>query len=515
MKTSSLSTLLGLGLLGLGLLALACDKPTTVTPEQPQIVETTPVEAAPAKAEWPNEPFRAERPQPKSPKPLVLPGVSIMTLSNGLEVRFVEQTSIPTLTMYLEWDLGDANDPRNKAGMNALCTNLLDESTASLDHAAFMAKQADHAVTISANADPDVTMVEVRTLARELGPALDLFAEVITAPGLRADDFERLVAHAKSRIEGSRSTPTMVANRVWGSVAWGGNHPYGKIPTAKSVDAIKLDDCKAWAAKLRPEGARLWVVGKIAPEELRKQLEARFSSWTGKAPKPLALPKPKPAKGTIFFVDVPGAAQSMILLGHPGLSRDAADFEATQMMAAIFGGSFSSRLNMNLREDKGWAYGARGSYYYTRGGSMLLVSSSVRTDATAGALREIAKEIERMRTSDPSSEELTREREGAQRALPATFATASRTLSAYRDLEYHGLPTDWHEGYAERLAKLDVAAITKAAAAHLPKSGYVVVVAGDAAVVLPELEKLADEHVFGKGGLLFLDADGEPVEPPR
>lgn len=510
MKSSSLSVLLGLGLL-----ALACEKSTTVTPEPQPLVDTTPVAATPAPAVWPDEPFRAERPQPKPAKPLVLPSVSLMTLSNGLEVHFVEQTNIPTLTMFVEWDVGDANDPRNKAGMNALCTNLLDESTASLDHAAFMAKQADHAVSISASGDPDMTMVEVRTLARELGPALDLFAEVITAPGLREADFERLAKHAKSRIEGFRSTPTAIANRVWGSAVWGGDHPYGRISTAKSIDAIKLDDCKAWAAKLRPEGARMWVVGKIAPEELRQQLEARLSSWTGKAPKRLKLPKPKPAKGTIFFVDVAGAAQSMILVGHPGPSRDAPDFEATQMMAAIFGGSFSGRLNMNLREDKGWAYGARGSYYYTRGGSMLMMSSSVRTDATAGALREIAKELERMRSSDPTSEELSREREGAQRALPATFATASRTLFAYRDLEYHGLPVDWHAGYAARLAKLDVAAITKAAVDHLPKTGYVIVVVGDAKVVLPELEKVADEHVFGKGGLLFLDADGEPVEPPR
>lgn len=493
----------------------ACDKPTSVEPEPQPIAEAKPVEAEPQPVVWPDEPFRAERPQPKPPKPLQLPDMTQLILANGLEVRLIEQTNLPTLSMFIEWDLGSVNDPRGKTGMASLCVDLLDESTASLDHAAFMAKQADHAVTIRSDQGGDTTTLGVQTLTRELGPALDLFAELVTAPGLREADFTRLVESEKAKIEQGKTSPAAIANRVWGSVIWGGDHPYGRIPTAKTVDAIQLADCKALAAKLRPEGARLWVVGNVEAEALRKQLEARFGNWTGKAPKRAKLGKPKPAKGTIFFIQVDNAAQSQIFVGHPGPGRDAPDYEATQMMAAIFGGSFSSRLNMNLREDKGWAYGARGGFGYSRGGSVFAAGSSVRTDATGGALREIAKEIERMRTSEPTPEELGREREGAQRALPATFATASRSLYAYRDLAYFDLPGDWYEGYADRLAKLDPAAIRKAAEAHLQKGDFVVVVVGDGKVVLPELEKLADEKLFGKGGLLFLDADGEPIEPPR
>jgi zinc protease len=503
-----------LALAGLTWLVACKPEQPIVDPDPVVKVDPQPVDEQPPAAEWPDEPFRAERPQAKQPKSLELPDITQLVLSNGLEVRLVEQKTLPTVMMFFEWDVGSANDPKRKAGLASLCGDLLDESTKSLDHAAFRAKQADHAVQLWAGSGTETTSVGMRSLERELGPALDLLAEMLLTPGMRKTDFERLVEQEKAGVEQSKASPSSIAHRVWSSVVWGGQHPYGKIETLDSIDEITLDDCNAWVGKLRPEGARLWVVGKIDGEELRKQLEARFADWTGKAPKLSKIAKAKPAKGTIFFIHVPNAAQSQILVGHPGPSRDAPDYEATQMMAAIFGGSFSSRLNMNLREDKGWAYGARGNFSYSRGGSTFTASSSVRTDATGGALREIAKEIQKMRSTDPSAEELAREREGAKQALPATFSTATRTLYAFRELAFYDLPVDWYEGYAGRLEALDIAALRKAAEAHLQSGDFVVVVAGDGAVVLPELQKIADEKVFGKGGLLFLDADGNPVEPP-
>jgi zinc protease len=511
---------LPLGMLGMlalaGLTVLAACEPNkpTVDPEPVVRADPAPVVKVQPPAEWPDEPFRAERPQPKSPKPLVLPDITQLVLANGLEVRLVEQKTLPTVMMFFEWDVGGANDPRRKSGLASLCGDLLDESTKSLDHAAFMAKQADHGVSVWANPGTETTTVGMRALQRELGPALDLIAELLLTPGMRKTDFERLVEQEKAYIEQSKASPSSIAYRVWGSVVWGGQHAYGKIETADSIDQITLDDCNAWVGKLGPEGARLWVVGKVDPEDLRKQLEARLGTWTGKAPKLAKVAKPKPAKGTMFFIHVPNAAQSQILVGHPGPTRDAPDYEATQLMAAILGGSFSSRLNMNLREDKGWAYGARGGFSYSRGGSTFSAGSSVRTDATGGALREIAKEIQTMRSTDPSAEELAREREGAQQALPASFSTATRTLSSFRDLAFYDLPVDWYEGYQGRLKALDTAAIRKAAETHLQKGDFVVVVAGDGALILPELQKIADEKVFGKGGLLFLDSDGNPIEPP-
>ena len=169
---------------------------------------------------------------------------------------------------------------------------------------------------------------------------------------------------------------------------------------------------------------------------------------------------------------------------------------------------------MNLREDKGYTYGGRAGINYYRAGSTFAASSSVRTDVTGPALREVMKEIVGMRGGDPTPEELRRVQEGALLALPADFATPSDTLFVFQMLKYHGLPLDWHAGYQQRLRTVDTAAVRKAAEKHLRAQDFVVLVVGDASKVLPDLDAIATEKLFGKGGVVVLDADGKPVDRP-
>jgi zinc protease len=490
--------------------ASACKKDETTVEPEPVAAVAEP-EPEP---EWPDEPFRAERPAPKPIKNVEIPKIETFELDNGLEVYLVQQKTLPTVMMFFEWDTGEVDDPRGKTGVASLCGDLMDEATKSKDKASFSAAQDDHAVRVWVSPGTETTNLGVRALERELGPALDLAAELLLEPGMREEDFERLREQDKAWIEQRKGSPSSIAYRIFPSLTWGSKHPYGKIETEQSVDKIKLSDCKGWAKKLKPDGARLWVVGRITEDKLREELSERFAKWKGKAPKAKKIGAPKPAAGTIFFVHVPDSAQSQILLGHPGPQRDAEDYEATSMMAAILGGSFSSRLNMNLREDKGWAYGARGGFNYSRGGSSFGAGSSVRSDATGPAVLEIAKEIERMRTANPTAKELEREQEGALLAMPADFATATRTLFAFRQLTHFGLPLDWYQGHQERLRGLDIPAVHAAAEAHLQEDGHVVLVVGDGAVVLESLEKIAADEVFGGGGIQYLDTDGNPVERP-
>jgi predicted Zn-dependent peptidase len=504
----------GWSLPGLGLLALAslaCKPEPTTSPGDGQGGTTSEVRAP---VEWPNEPFRAERPKPKPIAEVTIPEIERFTLASGVQVFLVQQQTLPTVSMLFEWDFGEIDDPKGKTGVGSLCSDLLDEATADKDKPSFAAAQADHAVSVSAGSGTENTYVSVRALRRELGPALDLAAEMLLKPGLRAEDFERLADQKRNRIEQAKGSAGPISYRVFPSLIWGASHQYGKIETTASIDKISLADCRKWTSQLRPEGARLWVVGKISEAELRAELEPRLATWKGKAPKRAKVGAPRPAKGTIFFVHVDGAAQSQILVGHPGPARTAADYEATMLMAQILGGSFSSRINMNLREDKGWAYGARAGFAYNRGGSYFSAGSSVVADQTGPALVEIAKEIAGMRTRDPSAEELSREREFQLLAMPAEFATATRTLYAFRGLELFGLPLDWHVGHQERLRALDVAAIRASAEQHLQERDQVVLVVGDGRVVLDQLDKIAADELFGTGGLLFLDADGNPVARP-
>ncbi len=500
-----------LGALALSLSLSACHTdPVLVEPCEGDAGETE----SQSPPNWPDEAFRSTRPTPKQIQSVIIPEISGFTLDNGMQVHLVQQKNLPTVYMLFEFDYGSVSDPRGKA-LSSICGDLMDESTKTKDKAAFAAAQADHAVDVWTRPGADSTSIGVRALTRELPAALDLAAEMILEPGLRESDLERIKSQGKNQIAQRKGSPGSVSSRVLPSLMWGSKHPYGQIETEASVDAVRLSDCKRWVSKLRPKGAHLWVVGQISEAELREQLGSRLSKWTGRAPEARVTPTPKPKAGTIFFVDVPDAAQSQISVGHLGPARDAEDYEATQMVAAILGGSFSSRLNMNLREDKGWAYGARGGFYYRRGGSYFSAGSSVRSDATAGALREIAAEITRMRTTDPTSEELSRERTGALLSLPAGFASATRTLFRFKNLAYYGLPLDWHTGHQERLRAIEIADVRAAAETHLQASDYVVLVVGDASVVLEEVEKIAEDKLFGDGGITFLDTDGKRVGRPE
>jgi zinc protease len=511
MRSSISTPLMLMGALALGL--LACKPPEATDVPDPIVADTQ--TNAPG-VEWPDEPFRAKRPVPKPIANVPIPSIETFTLANGLQVYLVQQQTLPTVLMFFEWDLGEIHDPKGKTGTAAVCADVMDEATKRKDKATFTAAQADHAVSVWLNPGLENTTLGVRALTRELGPALDLAAELLLEPGMRQADFDRVRDHRKAAIEQSKGSAASIASRLFASLVWGSKHPYGKIETDESADAIQLADCNAWVGKLRPGGARLWVVGKIDEAALRTELGDRFAKWTGNAPAPMKIGPAKPAAGTIFFVHVPGAAQSQILLGHPGPARNVADYEATSLMAEILGGSFSSRINMNLREDKGWAYGARGRFSYNRGGSYFTAGSSVRPDATGPGLLEIAKEIERMRTTDTTADELRREQDGALLAMPSDFSTATRTLFSFRALEFFDLPMDWYEGHQQRLRALDTKAIRAAAEAHLQVEGHVVLVVGDGTSgMLESLEKIAADKVFGAGGIQYLDADGNPIARPN
>lgn len=491
--------------------------------------------------------FRATRPAASEPTPLTLPSITPFKLGNGLEV-FLVPTALPTLSMTFEFDVGVIDDPDDALGLASACLDLFSEGTERLDKVAWSEALADHAVSIYSPAGFETSTIVVRALASKLGPALDLFAEMMNTPGLRQDDLSRILDDRRAALAQSRGTPAGIAQRLLGAVVWGKDHPYGRIQQMSHIDNITLDRCRALVTQLKPSGARLWVVGQVAREDLTRELESRLATWTGEAPKRREVPPAATPNGRIHAVHVPGAVQSVIVVGYPGPARAADDFEATSIMAQIFGGSFSSRVNMNLREDKGYAYGARGGFTYRRGGSHLSVSASVEVTTTALALAEVAKETRIMRESPPKEEELVRERDGALQALPARFAKPSSTLDELRTLHYFGLPLDWYSGHDKRLAALTVDAIHEAAKKHLPESQLVVLVVGDldqkekapapakpadpanpanpaapnppdAADAPPEaasgrtvreaLKQLADDKVFGDGGLVFLDADGE------
>ncbi|MCB9749724.1 MAG: insulinase family protein [Myxococcales bacterium] len=500
-------------LAALALALAACAPSLNNAPLKPTARAAEPAAVSAEAALWADEAFRDAQPQPGPIAEFSPPELAPYTLSNGVTVYAVSSAPLPTVSLSLSFDVGAVAEPAAKLGVTSLCLDLLDEGTRALDRAAFEARQADHAVSVWSSAGDDTASVNLRSLDNSFDDAFALMAEMMLEPGLRRADLERLRAQRKADLEQSRGSPSAISRRLFPALLWGPEHPRGRLVTEKTLDAVRLSDCRRIARRLTPKGARLYLSGDPDQAALELAFQTHMPRWGGEPPSVPVVPPPAPRVGAIYLVDAPGAAQSVITLGAPGPARSAEDYTATAVMARILGGSFSSRINMNLREDKGFAYGGRASFSYSREGGYLHAGASVRTDATADALRELAAELAGIHTRPPTEVELSRERDGALLALPARFATASSTLSAVRGLAFHGLPLDWYEGHQRALRRLDTDALAAAASAHVPRSDYVILVVGDAAVVRPGLEALAREGLLGARAVVELDADGQPPTP--
>ena len=513
-------------------------QPTPTTKPEPT-VQTDPYRnlqtATPQELTFPEEEFRTKQPAAGAPRPFRLPKVKPFTLKNGVKVFLVEQTTLPLVSMDLTFDGGSATDPKGKEGLSSVCMSMLTEGTAKLDKIQYAEALADVASNISTYASDDAHGLSLSSLTKHLDATFALFTDTLLQPGFRQSDFDRMIKRRIESVKQSKGTPASVASRVSGPVLYGPTHPFGTVTTEASLAAITLDDCKAFASKyLKPGNAQLFVVGDQTEAQIRALFEGpTLAAWKGTTPKLRATPTPKAMAGRIFFVNIPGAAQSQVSAMHLGPKRTASDYFANTMMAAVFGGGFSSRINMNLREDKGYSYGARGSFGYMRTFGVFNASASVRTDATYQTLLEIDREVKDLAkgTKPIKPDELDREKQGAILGLPGRFATGQAALGQYRSLVYYGLPLDYYNSYVDKVGKVNEAQVKTAAAKHLKpgQAVYLVVGDGSAPVIVREgtkdvplmkdgkqvtlreaLSDLAARGDVGQGGLVELDADGKP-----
>ncbi len=513
--------------------------PVAEPPEQQPIPEPTPVtqSAAPQDLTFPDEPFRAEQPKAGPPRPFRLPKVQTFKLASGIDVYLVEQHTLPIVSIDLTFDGGSIADPVGKEGLASVCMAMMSEGTVALDKLAFSEALADVASSVGSYAGGETQGVSMSTLTKHLDVTFGLFVDTLRTPGFRASDLDRMIKRRLEGLKQAKGNPDAVAGRISGPVMYGAAHPFGRVVTEASLGAITLDDCRDYHARhIKPGGARLFVVGDLTADQIRARFEGpMLSGWTGKVPALPRLVKPGKAPARIFFVDIPGAAQSQISLKHFGPLRNAKDYLATSIVAAILGGGFTSRVNMNLRENKGYTYGARAGFSYSRNYGEMSAGGSVKTETTYQALLELHRELRSLErgTVPATAAELERERASAVLGLPSRFATAGASLGMFRSLVYYGLPLDYWTSYSANVEKVTAAQVKAAARKHLRSDDAIVVVVGDGnAPVIQRnsegqdvpltgpdgtqltlrqaLEKLAADGTFGRGGLLELDADGKP-----
>lgn len=495
--------------------------------------------AQPQALDFPNEEFRAKQPEPGPVRPFTLPPMKQFTLANGIHVYLVEQHTLPLVSIDLNFDGGAVTDPHGKEGLASVCGAMLTEGTQKLDKIQYSEALADTASSISAYAADDSQGLGMSTLTKHLPATFALFVDTLRTPGLRQSDLDRLIKRRIEAVKQARATPAQIPGRVQDVVLYGPDHPFGKVTTEASLAKITLDDCKKQLTTwMQPKNARLFVVGDLTEQQIRDTFKP-LDDWKGSAPKLPALPKPKQLAGRIFFIHVPNAAQSTVMLLEHGPVRTSPDYFSNTMMAGVFGGSFTSRLNMNLREDKGYAYGARGGLSYTKTYGALSATAQVQTDSTYQTMIEIDRELKDLWAGKKpvTKEELEREKLNATLALPGKFATAQAALGQYRSLVYYGLPLDYFNSYVDRVTKVSEADVKNSAAAHLsPASAvYLVVGDGDAKMIVDDpkqakdkrrqpylkdgapvtlrqaLQDLAAKGDVGAGGFVELDVDGKPV----
>ena len=520
-------------------------------PEVP--VQSPPVKitqtAAPQELVFPEEEFRKQQPKAGAPRPFRLPPVKPFALKNGIRAYLVEQHELPIVSMDLNFDGGSMTDPKGKEGLASICMAMLTEGTEKLDKIQFAEALADVASNVSTYAADDSAGISLSSLGKHLDTTFALFVDALRSPGLRASDFERMVKRRIEAVKQSRGTPASVAGRVNGMVLYGADHPFGAVITEESLRAITLDDCRQFASTyFKPSNARLFVVGDLTEAQVRAHFDqGALAAWKGTVTGLSAAPAPKPPAGRIFFVDIPGAAQSQVSMMHFGPGRTAPDFFANTMMASVFGGSFTSRINMNLREEKGYSYGARGGFGYSKQYGTFTASASVQADATYQTILEIAREVKDLASGKNPivKDELDREKQGAILGLPSQFATAQAALGNYRRLVYFGLPLDYYNAYVAKVGAVDAVQVKASAARHLKpaQAVYLVVGDGNAKVIVgvpkkevdPDTKKertiwtrepylrdgqqltlrealveLAGRGDVGAGALVELDRDGRP-----
>ncbi len=484
-------------------LVAAKPKPAMVAPE-----------AAPQPLVFADEAFRATQPPPAPLHPFTPPKPQVFQLASGLDVLLVERHELPTVSLQLLFDTGSEADPQGQEGLASVCLGLLAEGTQKLDRVAYQEALADLASSVSSFADSDQEGLALSTLTRNLDATMELWADALLHPGMRQEEFDRDIRRAKAGLQQIKGSPAALAARLAGRIAWGPGHPRGRFKTDKSLSALNLGGCRALVARdLHPAGAHLFVVGDITRTELEAKLTWHLRSWSGKAPA-LVLPEPpKPAKGKVFFVALPGAEQAVLSLVHGGPKRTDPDYQATALMATLLGGGFSSRINMNIREKHGYAYGARGGFDYYRGGSHFIASASVRNDTVSASVTEILNEMKGMRDADVTPAELSRDKEGAILSLPARWATGRSILSTFQGLLYFGLPLDDYDHFIERVQAVTATAVRDAAKAHVQPGGVQVLCVGDPVQVRPQLEALVRKDGALQGGeIVELDADGQVLQ---
>ena len=409
------------------------------------------------------------------------------TLGNGLYVRTVEHDAVPVVTFIMQIEGGAGADPPGREGLAAITADMVDEGTGALSAIDVSEALACIGAVYDVDVGSDATVFTLTTLSRFAERGAALLADMLIRPALRDSDFDRVRQLRLDRLRQLKDLPTAVAERAFLRLVYSG-HPYGHlaIGSDSALRATNLEDVAAFhVATCRPSRATLVVAGAFSHDELRRIVESAFGGWLeGPGRSGLgsvaADTEPDSAVPRLVIVPRPAAPQSELRIGHLSARRNTPDYQALLVMNAVLGGQFVSRVNLKLREEKGYTYGARTGFDWRRGITPFVLQASVQTAVTADAIRDSLLELEAIGGSRPPSEgEMALARASLTRGYPRGFETVQQVGRAVAQLALYGLPDSYFEEFVPRVNEVTTADVSRVAKQYVVPARVTTLVVGD------------------------------------
>jgi len=452
-------------------------------------------------------------PKPGPVPAFALPSIEKSILSNGLEVWLVRRPELPIISMNMVFKTGGTIDPQGKTGLSSFTAEQLNKGTRTRTAIDIANQLQEIGANVNTGSGWDTSNVSMQTLTKNLDPALAIFSDIIVNPVFPAKELDTARNRALVALRQRRDNANAVASVVYNTVIYGKTHPYGNVLSGDeaSIKSFKQSDLeKFYQANYRPNNAVLIVVGDATMPMLKPKLESAFASWrrgdVAAWKPPIAAPFDRPG---IYLVDKPGAAQSVVVMGQVGVARDNPDYFPLLVMNDILGGAFSSRLNMNLREDKGYTYGAGSGFAFRRGAGPFSANAQVQTAYTKESVMEFLKEINGIRGAVPITQQ---ELETAKKSLilgyPSGFETNGQVAGQLANIVTYGLPDSYFNDYIRNVRAVTMADVNRVANRYLTPDRMAILIVGDRTTIEPGLQQI---EMWGNK-ISYLDADGNPIK---
>jgi len=471
------------------------------------LIALIPVAAATLSAQ--QAPDRTRPPQPGPPAALKLPAIQKQKLSNGLPVWIVEMHEVPVAQVNLVVSSGTANDPPGKFGVASLTAAMLEEGAGSRS-ALELADAIDFlGADLGATSGIDSSAVRLHVPVARLADALPLMADVALRPTFPRDELERQRQQRLTALLQGRDDPPTISSAAFSRILYGKAHRYGtpQSGTAETIKTFTADDLRTfYASAYRPENATLIAVGDFTADKLMPLLEKSFGSWKASAPAAVEkLPAVEQAAARqVFLVDKPGAPQSQIRIGWIGVARSTPDYFPLTVLNTILGGSFSSRLNNNLREVHGYAYGAGSGFDMRAEAGPFFATAGVQTDKTSESLKEFFNELTAIQKPVPA-DELARAKNYVALRYPSAFESTGDISRRLEDMLIYRLPEDYFTKYVQNIQAVTAADVERVAQKYVQPGKFTVVVVGDLKTIetgvrgmnLGQVKVMTIDEVFG------------------